>query len=117
MPVRRTTLPNPNRAQRKCKLVIEDDNVRRRDLELLNQSGYRKPAEVHVRLGLRQQNILPCKLRPGSKCSAPAIGERHTAILRDAIDRQKARVMRRELILDTGVAKSDDQLHATNTSS
>src|SRR3954462_846577 len=59
MPVRRTTLANPNRAQRKCKLVVKDDKVLRRNIELLNQSGHRKPAQIHKRLRLRQQNILP----------------------------------------------------------
>src|SRR5882757_3194500 len=113
MPVCRTTLANPNRAQRKCELVVENDNVLRRNLELLNQSGNRKPAQIHKRLRLCEQNILPCKLRPGSECSAPAIGNHHTAILRDAIDRQKAGVVRRELILDTGVAETDNQPHAS----
>ena len=116
MPVRRTTLANPNRAQRKCKLVVKDDKVLRRNLELLNQGGHRKPAQIHKRLRLRQQNILSCKLRPGSKCSAPAIRNHHTAILRDAIDRQKSCIVRRELILDTRISKTDYQLHATNTS-
>src|ERR1700678_3629116 len=102
MPIRRTTFANPNRAQRKCKFVIENQDVLRRNLELQNQSGYRKPAQIHKRLWLCQQNILSCKLCPRRKCPPPAIGEDHTAILRYAIHREKAGVVRRELILNTG---------------
>ena len=35
-----------------------------------------------------------------------------TAILRNAIHRQKPGVVRRELILDAGISKTDNQLHA-----
>src|ERR1700677_4879468 len=112
MPIRRTTFANPNRAQRKGKFVIENKDVLRRNLKLLNQIGYRKPAQIHKRLRLCPQNIFPCKFCPCRKRPSPAIGENHTAILRDAIHSKKASVVRRELILDTGVAEPDDQLHA-----
>ena len=70
-----------------------------------------KPAQVHKGLRLRQQDFLPCQNRlAGERLSSP-VGHHRPRVVRDTVNGQKPRIMRRELILDSWISKSDNQFH------
>ena len=62
--------------------------------------------------GLASRHLVSCKLRLRRKRPAPAVREGHTAVFCDAVQREKAGIVRGELIFDTGVAETNDQFHA-----
>ena len=105
---------NPQRAQRKIQLVLNHDQVRLRiHFVLPDQFPDRQTTQVHVGLGLRQQHRDTLDLCPRRNRPALPVPYFNPQVARNAINRQEAQVMRRELILDTGIAETDDQFHAT----
>src|SRR5262249_42593483 len=80
-------------------------------LKILNQLSHGKPAEVHVGLWLGQQNLVSCKPYLGGRRLASAACHIDFASLSDTVDSQKAQIVRRELVLDAGIAQTDNQLH------
>src|SRR5208337_3406978 len=46
------------------------------------------------------------------QCPALAVAHPYRVLLGDAVHRQKSHVVRRELVFDSGIAQTDDQLHA-----
>src|SRR5437588_11876864 len=107
------TLPNANRAERQIQLVVNHDQaIRRIDFEILDQLAHRETAQVHEGLWLCQQDFVSCKLHLGSCRLAPAAGDVDFASLCDAVDGQKAEIVRRELVLDARIAETDNQFHS-----
>src|SRR5581483_4707292 len=106
------------RAQRKIQLVLNHNQVRLRTrLVLPDQLSYRQPAQIHERLGLRQQHHLVREHRSCRERPALPVPDFHAQVLRDSINRQKPQVMRRELIFDSGIAETNNQFHARSESS
>src|SRR5579872_6615507 len=109
---------NPQRAQREIQLVLNHDQVRLRSrLVLAEQLPHREAAQIHERLGLGQQYHLIGDYSPRRQRPALPIPHFHTQIAGDPIDRQKSQVMRRELILDSGIAETNNQFHARRAAS
>src|SRR5581483_3368152 len=110
---RRTTpLPDANLPQRKIQLVVNDDQILRRiGLILLEQFPHSHAAQVHVGLWLRQQNLLLLHYGAGSERSAIPVSDFHAGVVRQAINRQKAQVVGRELVFDSRIAQANDQFH------
>src|SRR6185437_705671 len=113
VPGGRAALSNPNHSQRQVQFVIDDDQVLFRiGFILSHQLQHRHAAQVHVGLRLGQKDLfIPQPASAGERLAVPVV-DRHAALLGDPVNRQKADVVRRELILDTGIAQPDDQLHA-----
>src|SRR6185437_1723746 len=66
----------------------------------------------HVGLRLYQQDfIFSDPASAGERLTVPVVHHR-ASIFGQPVNRQKTDVVRRELILDTGIAQTDDQLHA-----
>src|SRR4029077_374039 len=109
---------NPQRAQRKIQLVLNYNQVRlRRRLVLPQQLPHREPAQIHERLWFGQQHHLIGDHGPRRQGPTLPVSHFHPKITGDPIDRQKTQVMRRELILDSGIAETNDQFHAESASS
>src|SRR5580698_4216160 len=111
VPVCRATFGEPNGAQRKCQLVVEDDEVLVFELKLIEQGHDRKPAQVHEGLGLGEQDVVSCKLCPSGLGLAPPVGDRNVGESGDAIDGHEACVVRRVQVFEAGIAETDDELH------
>ena len=113
MPRRTPPLPDANRAQRQVKLVVNHNQVPRHiDLMFRHQFPHRKPTEVHVGFRFRQDRRLTGDCRPRGQRAALAIPDFDPEAVGDPIDRQEPEIVRRELVLDSGVAQTDDQFHA-----
>ncbi len=105
---------NPQRAQRKIQLVLNYDQVRfRLGLVFLYELPHRDATQVHERFRLGQQHRLIRDHGPHRQRPALPVSYIQPQASRDSINRQKAQVMRRELVLDTRISESDDQFHAT----
>src|SRR5579885_1439216 len=102
-----------NRPQRQVQLVVNHDQVRlRTQLIFVQQLLYGDAAQVHERIGFGQQDGLVPDLRPAREGAALMVPHFHRVIACDAVDGEKPEVMRRELILDSRIAQSNDQFHA-----
>ena len=62
--------------------------------------------------GLASSTRRPAMRAEAVRALRAPIGHRHAASFCNAIHRQKAGVVRRELILDSRIAQSDNQSHA-----
>src|SRR5260370_27739691 len=98
-------------------LVVDDDQVRLwADLKFLYQLPHRYAAQVHERLGLCQDNVfLPDDSLRRERPTLPVFNF-DFQLVGEAIDGQKAQVVRRELIFDSRIAEANDQLHAFSVS-
>ena len=113
MPRRTPPRLNSQRSQRKIQFVLHNDQVRfRLQVVLRHKFANRQTAQVHESLRLRQQNRLIPNLYSRRQRPALPVPDFHSALTGDAIDDQKADVMRSELILHAWIAKTDDQFHA-----
>src|SRR6202142_271644 len=74
----------------------------------------RHAAQVHESLGLGQQNLLAPDFRTCRKRAALTISYFHAAVVRNAVNGQKAQVVWRELVFDTRIAQPDNQFHAAS---
>src|ERR1700730_12163446 len=102
------------RAQRKIQFVLNHDQVRFwLQFVLRDQLPDRQPTQVHESFGLGQQHCLVPNLHSCRQRPALPVPDLNATLAGDAIYRQKAQVMRRELILDTWIAEANDQFHAT----
>src|SRR3954468_2789932 len=117
VPRRTTALLDAQCAQRKRHLVMHHDQVPLYIqtfalAELGQQLAYRVAAQVHVRLGLGQQQLFATQLRRPRERPATPVLHFHLQALGQSLDGEKAEVMRRKLVLRPRVPKTDDQLHA-----
>ena len=78
-----------------------------------HQLPHRKPTQVHVGFRLRQNHRLAGNRRPSRQRPALAIPDFNPQVVGDPIDRQEPEIVRRELVLDSGIAQTDDQFHAS----
>src|SRR5215469_6879256 len=78
----------------------------------LKQLANREPAQIHVRLGLGQEHGIVGDRDPAGERPAVPVSHLYPEIAGDAIHRQEAEIVRRELIFDSGIAQSNDQFHA-----
>src|SRR5436309_4070232 len=109
---RSAALPDADRAKRQIQLVIHNDQITRRiHLKILNQLSHGEPAEVHESFGLGQQDLVSSELHLDGRRLASAARDIDLAALGDTIDGQKAKIVRRELVLDTGIAQTANQRH------
>src|SRR5207244_7795768 len=94
-------------------LVVNYDQVGfRPKLMLLQQALHRSTAQVHKRFWLSQKNLLGTDLRARSKRLALPISDFHVQIAGQTIDREESQIVRRELIFDTRIAETDNEIHA-----
>src|SRR6266571_724340 len=112
MPGRRTPRPDPYHSQRQVKLVINHDQVPLRfNFILPGQFHHRHAAQVHVGFRLGQQDLFVSKPGPGRQRLAVPVIAHHTALLGNPVNREKADIVGRELVLDTRISQPNDQLH------
>src|SRR5258708_33338500 len=113
------TLPDPDSPQGQIQLVINHEHIFERccficsHKVLFQQLPDRHATQVHVGLGLGQQHFFIADARARRQGLAVPVIDHHAVLLGDAVNRKKAQIMRRELILDAGIAQPNDQLHAT----
>src|SRR5207245_6626664 len=102
-----------DRTHRQIQHVVNYDQVGfRPKLMLLQQALHRSTAQVHKRFWLSQKNLLGTDLRARSKRLALPISDFHVQIAGQTIDREESQIVRRELIFDTRIAETDNELHA-----
>src|SRR5947209_2733301 len=108
------TLAYANQAERKVQFVINHDQVLLRiHLVLPRELLHRQSAQVHIRFRLGQQNFFFANPGPRSERLAVPVVYGHAALFGNPVNSQKADIVRRELVFDTGIAQPDDQLHAS----
>src|SRR5579885_3492621 len=113
VPRRPAALFNSQRAERKIKLVVNDNqSVCRLDLELIDQLAHRETAQVHEGLWLSQHDLVPGDLRLSRCRLTSAAGDIDVRAFGETIDRQESEIVRRELVLDARIAETDNQLHS-----
>src|SRR5512141_2581687 len=109
----RTSIPlDPQSPKRKVQLILDDDQIRLRpDLQLFHQLPYRNATQVHERLGLGQHHRFFADLCPCGQCPAIPVPYFYIQIVSQLVDSQKTQIMRRELIFNSRIAKSNNQFH------
>ena len=113
MPCRTAPLPDANRAQRQVELVVNHKQVPLHiHLMFHHQFPHRKPTQVHVGFRFCQNHRRTRNRCPRRQRAALAIPDFNPKPVGDPIDRQKPEIVRRELVLDSGVAQTDNQFHA-----
>ena len=65
--------------------------------------------------GLASRTCSSADRRPRRKRTALAISHFHAAVVGDAINREKAQIVRRELVFDSRIAQPDNQFHAAQS--
>ena len=106
-------LANANRAQRQIQFVVNHNQVGfRPDLMLGHQFTNRHAAQVHEGLWLGQQHLLRADHRPRRQRTTLAISHFHAAVIGDAVNGEKAQIVRRELVFHARIAQPDNQFHA-----
>src|ERR1700722_10648053 len=101
-------LPDTQRAQAQRNLVVNYDQVARRvGIKLSDQRLNRDATQVHVGLGLGQNDVPAGDACGGCQCPAAAVVSRHAALLRQPVDSQKTHIVGGELVLDTRVSKAN----------
>src|SRR3984885_12209190 len=103
---------NPKHAPRQHRFVAEHDQIFGPALITLEQRPNRATAEIHERLRLGQYHIFASKpadahLRLRLRSRYPDAGA-----FGDDVDREKADVVRRPVVLGTWVAEADDYSHS-----
>src|SRR5258708_4009173 len=113
VPGGRSALADSHRSQRKVQLVINHEQILLRvGLVFPGQFQHRHAAQVHEGLRFGQQQLFVAEARPGRQCLAVPVIDRHATLRGQPVDQQKADVVRRKLVFDTRIAKTNDQLHA-----
>src|SRR6476660_7448226 len=79
---------------------------------LRHQFTNRHAAQVHEGLWFRQQDLLVADFCPRRERMTLAISYFHAAVVRDAVNGEKAQIVRRELVFNARIAQPDNQFHA-----
>src|SRR3981189_1213317 len=116
VPRRTPSPPDANRPQRQVELVVNHNQVPRHiDLMFRHQFPHRKPTQVHVGFRFGQDRLLTGDRCPRGQRAALAIPDFEPESIGDPINRQEPEIVRRELVLDSRIAQTDDQFHAISS--
>src|SRR5215813_7743685 len=106
------TLPDAYCSQWKVQLVIDHEQVLLRiNFVLVHQLQHRQAGEVHISLRLGQQHFFFADPGPRCKRLAVPVLHHHSALISNAVNGEKPDVVRRELIFDSRIAKTNEQFH------
>src|SRR5262249_59973370 len=77
----------------------------------VHQLQHRQAGEVHISLRLGQQHFFFADPGPRCKRLAVPVLHHHSALISNAVNGEKPDVVRRELIFDSRIAKTNEQFH------
>src|SRR5262249_44174823 len=112
MPSRGAPLPDAYCSQRKVQLVVNHQQVLLRiNFVFLHQLQYGQASEVHICLRLGQQHFFLADPGPRRERLTVPVINHHSALIGNAIDGEKTYIVRRELVFDSRIAKTNEQFH------